>query len=279
MSGVLLAAAACGAPGGPPRRPIGPIAIDRFSAAAGHLMVRGGGAELPAAGAPIDFDRPPFVTQASRRAAGWSATTTSTSRAPRRGTLYRVVRPATGERIAGQPDLIDVLPGEPGYSDFWRLTLVDAPAGAGVITDVAQLRGAAGRPQDRIVDCPVVPAGSTARLGAEPHDLAVRGQRVTCLAFAAPLAPDARGQVPTSPIYVTFAKSGFRTEDGTPQTHNVVFSVPGDLDYSPLWAVHVYDGSAFATVHDAASAEAAPQVKLGPLVNCPIVTPAQPVVE
>jgi hypothetical protein len=37
--------------------------------------------------------------------------------------------------------------------------------------------------------------------------------------------------------------------------------VPGDADYSPLWAVHVYDRAAFDRVHDAASATAAPVVR------------------
>jgi hypothetical protein len=49
-------------------------------------------------------------------------------------------------------------------------------------------------------------------------------------------------------------------------------SVPGDSDYSPLWAVHVYDRRAFDRVHDAASAQAAALVDAnGPLVNCPVI--------
>ena len=88
--------------------------------------------------------------------------------------------------------------------------------------------------------------------------------------------------MPTSPIYVTFARnpgtpdggpaSGFRKVATTPQTHNVVFSVPGDVDYSPLWAVHIYDRAAFDSVHDAETALRAPLLEgHGPLVNCPIV--------
>jgi len=72
---------------------------------------------------------------------------------------------------------------------------------------------------------------------------------------------------------VTFGhEPGFKTEGATPQTHNVVLSVPGDAEYSPLWDVHVYDERAFDRVHDASSAQKARIVKAGPLVNCPIVT-------
>ncbi len=236
-------------------------------------MVRKGD-ELPGAGQPIDFDRPPFVTQGLGPDGSIVRYYNFDVQSDTPAVLYRWVKPGTTEP-AGPSDTASVLPGEPGYSDFWRIALVDLPA-SGPVADPATLPASSIHLQPTIIDCPIVPAGSTAKLGAHAHELSVRDQRVTCLAFDAPLIADGHGRVPTSPIYVTFAKSGFRTEDGTPQTHNVVFSVPGDLEYSPLWAVHIYDASAFAQVHDAATAEKAPLVKQGPLVNCPIVTPAQP---
>jgi hypothetical protein len=71
---------------------------------------------------------------------------------------------------------------------------------------------------------------------------------------------------------VTFGHEGFATEGATPQTHNVVFTLPGDVDYSPLWAVHVYDPAAFSKVHDATTVLDVPlKDPNGPLVNCPIV--------
>src|SRR5437870_13832975 len=39
------------------------IVIDRFSAAAGRLQVRTAANGLPGPGQPVDFDRPPFITQ------------------------------------------------------------------------------------------------------------------------------------------------------------------------------------------------------------------------
>ncbi|HEY0249890.1 MAG TPA: hypothetical protein VGC41_00100, partial [Kofleriaceae bacterium] len=132
-------------------------------------------------------------------------------------------------------------------------------------------------PEEKIIDCPIVPHGSTASEGdgvppAVATELWYRGEKIDCLRFGDPLGAISGSKVPTSPIYVTFAHEQFKTVDGTVQTHNVVFSIPGDTDYSPLWDVHIYDERAFAQVHDAATALRARVVKPGPLVNCPIVT-------
>ena len=255
--------AACGAPSASHG-----LTIDRFSTRAGHLMVRKGH-ELPGPDRPIDFDHAPFVTQGlgpdGRVVRYYNFDVQSATPA----TLFRIVKPGTTEPI-GQPDVVDVIPGEPGYSDFWRVALVDAPA-TGSITSTAQIPRGTARLQPSIINCPIVPQGSTARLGATARTVSYRGHALTCLELGDPLIPDQDGHVPTSPIYVTFAGPAFRTEDGTPQTHNVVFSVPGDADYSPLWAVHIYDERAFALVHDAESAQRARVIKDGPLVNCPIV--------
>src|SRR6185503_5860384 len=100
--------------------------------------------------------------------------------------------------------------------------------------------------------------------------------------FEADLAP-AAGKVPTSPIYVTFNKnpgdpgggpaSGFVTETGTAQTHNVPATLPGDPGYSPLWGVHIYDNAGFAYVMNLDTASAATILEPnGPTVNCPIVS-------
>ncbi len=92
--------------------------------------------------------------------------------------------------------------------------------------------------------------------------------------------------VPLSPIYVTFnvnpdedgggPASGFVTEEGSTQTHNVVATVPGDEGYSPLWLVNVYDNAAFDSVSDLETAMDAEQLAAGvATVNCPVVSVAQ----
>jgi len=225
---VLVSLAACGAPS----RPHGGVSIDRFSKRAAHLLVGKGQPDQP-----IDLDRPPFVTQGL--APDGSAVR-----------YYNFDVQSTTPAVLHADRSIDVLPGDPGYSDFF------------------QLEGT-----QQVIDCPVVPRGTTAREGTPVvHELTYRGTKVVCLQFGAPLTLDAGGKVPTSPIYVTFGREGgFVREGDTPQTHNVVFSLPGDADYSPLWAVHIYDQRAFPLVHDEATALRARVVKDGPLVNCPVV--------
>jgi hypothetical protein len=252
--------------------------IDRFSARAGHLMVRGKGAELPGPDQPIDLDRPPFITQGLAPDGASVRYYNFDVQSDLPATLYRFTRAGAREPIAGQLDVVDTIPGEAGYSDFWRISWVEVPPSfvPGSITNAAQVRELPAAASSSAINCPIVPRGSTAREArgvppAEPVELWYRDHRVTCLRFGAELSLDGE-LVPTSPIYVTFgSEASFRTEPGTPQTHNVVLSLPGDLDYSPLWDVHIYDRSAFDRVRDANTALAAPLVKRGPKVNCPIV--------
>lgn len=259
--------------------------IDRFAPRAGQLLRRDEVADLPAPGAAIDLDRPPFLALGlgpdGRPVRYYHFDVQSRVPAPR----YRLVHADSRAPVAGQRDLIDVLPGDPGYSDFWRVLLVEVPADhvAGTFTSVAQVlaSGAPITPGDHAENCPVVPAGTTARAAnVTRRTLLYRGSELECLELGAPLLLE-QGLVPTSPIYVAFRidptspgggpPSGFRTEPGTAQTHNVLFSLPGDLDYSPLWDVHIYASSDFAAVRDAESAQRTRLVAKGPLVNCPVV--------
>jgi len=86
-----------------------------------------------------------------------------------------------------------------------------------------------------------------------------------------------------SPIYVSFntnpgqegggPASGFMTEEGNDQTHNVVATLPGDAGYSPLWSVNVYDNADFGDVTDLDSATDAEILESGAAtVNCPVVS-------
>jgi hypothetical protein len=259
-----------------------PLVIDRFSARAGHLMVRDHAPALPGPDQPIDLDRPPFVTQGLGPDGSTVRYYNFDVQSDVPGTMYRLVHAGSHDPITGQLDIVDLIPGDDGYSDFWRIAWVEVPANfvPGSITSASQVRELHIDNTSSIVDCPIVPRGTSARgahgvVAPDARELWRRGQRVTCLHFAPDLVLDG-DHVPTSPIYVTFASeagppSGFRTEGPTPQTHNVVMSLPGDVDYSPLWAVHVYDRQAFDRVRDANTALAVSPTKEGPLVNCPII--------
>jgi hypothetical protein len=238
-------------------------------------MVRGGKHAFPAPGEPIDFDQPPFITQALGPDGGIVRYYNFDVQRDAPATMYRPTHAGKHEAIPGQLDIVDVLPGDPTYSDFFEVAWVEVPEGfAG--KSYADLAALPITREPKIINCPIVPRGSTAHEGdgvapAVATQLLYRGVTVDCLLFGDPLNGE---RVPTSPIYVTFGHEpdAFKRVGATPQTHNVVLSVPGDADYSPLWDVHIYDERAFDLVHDASSAEKARLVKHGPLVNCPIVT-------
>jgi hypothetical protein len=264
--------------------------IDRFSDAAGHLFQRSGNAALPAAGAPIDFDTGPFITQglgpAGQVVRYYNFDVMPTAPAP----IFALFR-ESGDPVVGQLNIVDVVPGEEGYNDFWQVVKVTVPDGyvANAVTSVQGLvaAGYATDYTDILVNCPVVPDGSTAELRFAGEDNGLtRGWHDGTLIyyfnfFEAPLSTTANGAVPTSDIFVTFnvnpdqpgggPGSGFMVEGGTTQTHNVVETIPGDVAYSPLWDVMPYDNASFAQVTDLASARAAPNFGLAAVVNCPIV--------
>jgi hypothetical protein len=199
--------------------------------------------------------------------------------------------------VPGQLNLIDTVPGDPGYNDFWRPVMVQTPAGyqANEITSVAALNamlsntssGFRATMTDILVNCPVVPAGSRARLrmGGASNALTrgwYRDKVVYYFNFEEGL-PVANGQVPVSPIWVMFANNmdpsaGFSTEPGTGATHNLLATIPGQAGYSPLWSVNVLDNSQFDQVRNLTIAsEGMVLMRNVANVNCPVVrvVPAQ----
>ncbi len=265
--------------------------VDRFSDDAGTLLVRSASPSLPAAGVPVDFDQPPFQTlglgPAGQKVRYYNFDVQS--RVPM--VAYELVDEA-GVPIEGQLPIVSAIPGEDGYSDFWRVRRATVLPGyvANQYTSVAELAGLPVDEDLHLVNRPVVPGGSTAvdRIGGGDSSLqrAWRdGQVVWFFRFAeATIDPvaigDYLGQVPISYIFVTFnvnpgdpgggLPSGFETEPGTDQTHNALATIPSDDDYSPLWMVSVYDNSFFDSVTDYTSATMATVLAAPPGgVNCP----------
>jgi hypothetical protein len=266
--------------------------VDRFSASAGNLFVRTASNGLPAANAPIDFDQGPFITHGlgpnGERVSYYNFDVQPVAPAP----IFVLFREGETTPVEGQLNIVDVIPGDPGYNDFWQVVRVTVPSNyvANTATSVADLvaAGYAMQEADDLVNCPIVPEGSTAdlRIGGGTAAL-IRGwykdQVVFYFSFdERALKATSQGQVPLSPIYVTFninpdqpgggPPSGFKTETGTDQTHNVVATLPANAQYSPLWTVNIYDNGAFDGVSDLATAEGAPLLAPGAaLVNCPVV--------
>ncbi len=274
----------------PDKAPI--AAVDRFSVKAAHLQLRTASNGLPGPNAPVDFDQGPFITQGlspdGKPVRYYNFDVQSTTPAP----LYVLYREGEDRPVQAQLDIIDTLPGEMGYNDFRQVWKVTVPRDykANSVTDAAELRqaGYAMHKTDSLRNMPVVPDKSVARkrLNGESAMLQrgwYQGKVVKYFDFAeTPLSAGGSDTVPVSPIYVTFnvnpdqhnggPGSGFRSEPGSRQTHNVPSTLPGDAGYSPLWLVSVYDNNDWPRVRDLDSVLKAkilaPAVAT---VNCPIV--------
>lgn len=265
--------------------------IDRFSEAAGTLMVRTDENGLPGPDEPIDFDQAPFITHGfgpeGDHVAYYNFDVQPVQPAP----IYAFFRDGEDTPVEGQLNVIDAVPGDEGYNDFWHVHTVTVPADyeANTVTSADQLMEAdfSVTATDTVKNCPVVPEGSTASMRYGDGDAGLvegwyEGQVVSYFLFEeAPLTRTDSG-VPVSPIYVAFntnpgeegggPPSGFMTEADSDQTHNVVATLPGDERYSPLWLVNVYDNADFASVEDLESATDATLLDAGvATVNCPVV--------
>jgi hypothetical protein len=272
--------------------------VDRFSAEAATLMVRDATNGLPAANAPIDFDAgAPFITHGlgpgGELVSYYNFDVQPTHTAP----IYALFREGSATPVSGQLNIIDVVPGDSGYSDFWHVNKVTVPSDyvANTITSAADVMssGYAIERTDLIVNCPVVPDGSTATMRYGGGNAALvrgwyQGQVVYYFDFSEKelhATPPASGDldVPLSDIYVAFnvnpdeegggPPSGFMTEAGSDRTHNVLETLPSDDAYSPLWLVNIYDNADFDSVGDLSSAQEANILETAAAtVNCPIVS-------
>ncbi|HEX5655503.1 MAG TPA: hypothetical protein VFX58_20675 [Chitinophagaceae bacterium] len=264
------------------------VAVDRFSSAAGKLFVRDATNGLPTANAPINFDQVPFITK------GLTANGAPTeyynfdvqSLAP--ANIYEFYKNGATAPLPGQNNIIPTIPGDAGYNDFWVINKVTVPDNyvPNSITSEAEVLSSGFNIQktSKIVNCPVVPFGSVAskKYGGGSQALAFgwyKGKAVAYFSFVEKdLAVTANGNVPIAPIYVMFndntagPASGFKTEPGTEQTHNVLAVSPSDAAYSPLWSVIVIDNSSFNNVMNLSTAQSAPVLNPGGgFVNCPVV--------
>ncbi|WP_053990265.1 hypothetical protein [Mangrovimonas sp. TPBH4] len=270
------------------------VSVDRFSTAAGTLMVRTSANGLPEANEPVNFDSgEPFITQGLAPDGSivryYNFDVQPTEPAP----IY-LFFDQQGNAVENQINLIDVIPGDVGYNDFWQVNRVTVSSDyvANTISNLDDLlmSGFDIEETTTIVNCPVVPQGSTAsmRVGSEDTGLHMgwyKDQVVFYFSFFEKILDGGTSNmVPLSPIFVSFnvnpdpnnsdsgPASGFVTEMGTSQTHNVIATLPQDSDYSPLWNVNVYDNADFELVNDLSSAGMANILATGvATVNCPVV--------
>lgn len=272
--------------------------IDRFSEEFGTLFVRNASNNLPAADEPVDFDQAPFITQGlgpdGEIITYYNFDVLPLTSAP----IFVLFREGENMPVQGQLNIIGVIPGDSEYSDFWHVHKVTVPQDyvANTIASVAELMTMDYEIErtNMLVNCPVVPEGSTAdlRYGSGESTGLIRGwyknQVVFYFSFeekalTVDLPSEGHPNVPLSDIYVSFninpgetgggPPSGFMTETGSQQTHNVTETIPADADYSPFWFVNVYDNADFDNVSDLSSAMNATILATGVAnVNCPVVS-------
>lgn len=274
------------------------VNVDRFSENFGTLFVRSSENNFPGPNEPIDFDQIPFITQGigpnGEIVKYYNFDVLPVQSAP----IFVLFKESEDMPVKGQLNIIDVIPGDDHYNDFWHVHKVTVPDNY-VANTIASLDDliATGYLIERtniIVNCPVVPKGSIADLrftSEEPTGL-IRGWYKNQIVFyftfeekklTVEIPAEGHPDVPLSDILVTFninpdqegggPPSGFVTEPGTEQTHNVPETLPTDEDYSPLWDVDVYDNADFDNVSDWMSAQNANILGEGvALVNCPIVS-------
>ncbi len=293
-----------GGDGGPKARDTNnsPLAlVDRFSDSAGMLFKRSdptmsfptlNNVGYPAAGVAINFDQLPFLTH------GFDTKGNNViyynfdahKNGVHTDVIYHFYHTGdTTNQIKDQLAIVNSLPGEESYNDFWQVVKVVVPVNfvANSVTSEDAIFKANYQliPTTTVVNCPIVPKGSTAnlRIGGGSNQL-VKGWYKDQLCFyftflEAPLVGTltANGaNAPFDDIYVFFAgasgpASGFKVEPGTTQAHNIVPSVPGDVAYSPLWSVTVLDSNFFDSIHTEEDAKAHVDMANVALVNCPEV--------
>jgi hypothetical protein len=265
--------------------------IDRFSMEAGTLFVRDSVNGLPQPNEPVNFDEGPFITKGlgpqGEFISYYNFDVQPTEPAP----IFVLFRESEPNPVENQLNIVGVIPGDEGYNDFWRVNFVTVPQNyvANTITKVSEIIGIHPVTEtDILVNCPIVPEGSTAELRynkSEDPGL-TRGWYETMVVFYFNFAERAlqvntSGMVPLSPIYVTFninpgepgggPPSGFMV-DSTGRTHNVTATLPEDAAYSPLWSVNIYDNNDFDMVMDLQTALMANILVMGAAnVNCPVV--------
>src|SRR5258706_6077155 len=264
------------------------VSVDRFSNTTGNLMIRTTTNGLPAANAAIDMDVDPFITKGLSKTGALTEYYNFDVQPSTPANIYVLFKNGSATPVAGQNNIINALPGEAGYNDFWVVNKVTVPDDyvPNSLTSLSEILASGYNIQktNAIVNCPVVPFGSTAskKFGGGSQTLTLgwyKGKAVTYFSFdEKALTATNTGEVPIVPIYVMFNNntsgpaSGFKTETGTTQTHNVLSDSPSDAAYSPLWKVVVLDNSAFATVNNFTTATSATVlIPNAGLVNCPVV--------
>jgi hypothetical protein len=175
--------------------------------------------------------------------------------------------------VEGQHNIVDVIPGDAGYSDLWEVNLVTVPEDYEPDSlksrEDVEASGYKTMVPGLLVNCPIVPEGTTLEGGEELVQGWYKGEPV--------FYPDF-GENPATTLPIWVFITGMDA-DGNPQfvegQNNVIDAVPGDAGYSAFWQVNlvtVGEGYEANTIKSAADALASgfEITETDMVVNCPV---------
>lgn len=179
--------------------------------------------------------------------------------------------------VEGQHNVVNVVPGDSGYSDLWQVMLVTVPEGytPDSITSLQELNNAGYdvTATDILVNCPIVPEGTTLE-GGEPLTQGwYQGEEV----YYPDFGPNSATAIPIW-AFITGMDA-----DGNPQfvegQNNVIDLVPGDAGYSAFWQVNlvvVPEGYEANSIQSASGVfdSGYEVIVAGIVVNCPVTVVA-----
>ena len=180
--------------------------------------------------------------------------------------------------VEGQHNVVGVVPGDAGYSDLWQVNFVVVPedyeadsiTSAEDLTAMTSSMGYEVITPGVLVNCPVVPAGSTLESGEQLTQGWYKGGAVYYPDF---------GMNPAVAIPIWVFATGMDAS-GNPMfvegQNNIIDAIPGDEGYSDFWHVRmvmVDDAYEANTITSAqAVADGGFEVVQAPMVvNCPVV--------
>ncbi|MPZ97845.1 MAG: hypothetical protein GEU80_00685 [Dehalococcoidia bacterium] len=178
------------------------------------------------------------------------------------------------QSVEGQHNIVDVIPGDEGYSDLWEVSLVvvDEMYAADSIRSAADVMSSGFEmvKPGLFVNCPVVPEDSTFEGGEQ----LVQGWYQDQVVYY----PDFGANDPVAiPIWVF---STGMDAAGMPRPvegqRDIIDAVPGDAGYSAFWLVHLvtvpgdYEANSITSATDVA-ASGYEVTRTDMLVNCPVV--------
>ena len=240
------------------------LLVDRFSDTAATRLRRDRVRGLPGPNEPIRLDAAPFLLEVTGPG-GRKARCYDLDLRPARPARFYVFYDEQGNYVLTQFPIVDVAPGDPGYSDLWDLWKVTVPPGFrpdNSLRDMTTLdrlladkeSGYTAQRTGALLNGPIVPEGSSASMKADRRDGAAalryvwyRGRRAPYLYFEQTLRI-AGDLAPVASMTITPAagsQAGWRTFDPSPGAGAIAVSaLPGDPGYSPLWRVTGPDGRA-----------------------------------